>query len=128
MVLMAKIDEEVYNSIYQRIIGIVFFGTPFRGTHGEFSRSDGWLLSQAEKLHRIVYYQNYSMLQSEDHGRIDLLAEFHRATASKADLRPRLVSFFEQKETDIGRLLETGVRYPPLNYVELTHLSRNTAY
>lgn len=100
----AKLESSKYSQIYNSVIGLVFFSTPFRGTDGKFSQ--GYLLDCVEKIHKQVYKQNYETFQSGNDNLLGVVDRFLAATGD--DCRPRVACFFEKKRTDVGRLLHQG--------------------
>ena len=115
--------------MYNSTIGLVFFSTPFRGTDKDFTM--GCLMECAEKLHKTVYKQNYEIFRPGDDNLLDVVDGFLRTT--RDDAKPKILCFFERKETDIGRFLSDGpdsnrtfdgeVRHSPCWYLALAHSS-----
>ena len=113
--------------MYNSVVGLVFFSTPFRGTHESFSM--GKMLDYAEKMHQKVYRQNYQISREGDDTLLDVVSDFLRI--SRDNVKPRILCFYERKETDISRLLSRGkeenkssdeVRYLPHRLLPPAHI------
>lgn len=104
----ADLERNRWPGIYDSTVGLVFFGTPFRGTHD--------LLSQGEILRRAsqhfaaenpVYGENLGILRAGGEPLIDLVDTYLRVV--RKGPMPRVACFYEQKASEVGRILGRDV-------------------
>ncbi|ORY13427.1 hypothetical protein BCR34DRAFT_599956 [Clohesyomyces aquaticus] len=96
--------EDRFAEIYRSTIGLVFFGTPFRGTHRDFGGGEdslSWLLKEAERANASMYSPNYDIFRPGDYSLLNVVDTFNKHTSG--DQRPRIMCFTELQPTDIGR-------------------------
>ncbi|KAL8337949.1 hypothetical protein RB598_006709 [Gaeumannomyces tritici] len=107
---------------YDSTVGLVFLGTPFRGTHDSLSQGEvllrAWQLFAAE---RPVYSENLGILRAGGEPLIDLVDTYLRV-ARKSPMMPRVACFYEQKASEIGRILgkDVGTGIQPVILVDET--------
>ncbi|SPO02000.1 uncharacterized protein DNG_04673 [Cephalotrichum gorgonifer] len=96
--------------IYDSTVGLVFLGTPFRGTHA--SLAQGEILRRAQELftESPVYGENLEVLRPGGESLTDLLDTYLRIARQSA--MPRVACFYEQMASDVGRILGEGVTNP----------------
>lgn len=97
-------ERKRWKGIYDSVVGLVFFGTPFRGTRG--------LLSQGEILDRAyalfagpqtpVYTENLDILRTGE-SLVNLVNNYQRIARRSA--MPRTICFYEQQASDVGAIL-----------------------
>jgi hypothetical protein len=118
--VLAKTQAKKYRGVYQSTVGLIFFGTPFRGAHSDF-HSQGWLLERASQLNAQMYQQNYEVFRPGDTSLTDTVDEFHDAVSE--DIRPRTLCFFEKSYTNLGVLVKSAEEVSDtLLYVTWPHL------
>ena len=110
----AHTEQKRWPGVYHSAVGLVFLGTPFRGTHD--SLSQGEILKRAQELFTAsaVYGENLEILRARGESLIDLVDLYHRI--ARQSTVPRVACFYEQKESDVSRIVdkdytEVGVRY-----------------
>ncbi|KAI9748769.1 MAG: hypothetical protein M4579_007127 [Chaenotheca gracillima] len=118
MLIDASIEKARWPGVYDSAVGLIFFGTPFRGTNNVLSQ--GQILQAAEKLFndRPVHDENLQILRAGDETLCDLVDSYLRVARQTA--RPRVACFYEQRVTDVGRLLanDAGQAIKPVILVD----------
>lgn len=99
----AHTERKRWPGIYDSTVGLVFLGTPFRGTHD--SLSQGEILWRAYALFRgsPVHGQNLEILRAGGESLTDLVDMYLRIARQGA--MPRVACFYEQRASDVGRIL-----------------------
>lgn len=91
-----------FGGIFNCTVGLVFFGTPFRGAN-EVLRSHAKLLEYAERIHQEVYHENYQTFDPGNDALLNVVEDFLEATGD--GFKPKTICFYEKKRTDVGRFL-----------------------
>ncbi|KAL8340712.1 hypothetical protein RB601_006689 [Gaeumannomyces tritici] len=118
----ANMEPKRWPGTYDSTAGLVFLGTPFRGTHDSLSQGEvllrAWQLFAAE---RPVYSENLGILRAGGEPLIDLVDTYLRV-ARKSPMMPRVACFYEQKASDIARILgkDVGTGIQPVILVDET--------
>ncbi|KAL8284817.1 hypothetical protein RB597_002069 [Gaeumannomyces tritici] len=118
----ANMEPKRWPGTYDSTVGLVFLGTPFRGTHDSLSQGEvllrAWQLFAAE---RPVYSENLGILRAGGEPLIDLVDTYLRV-ARKSPMMPRVACFYEQKASEIGRILgkDAGTGIQPVILVDET--------
>lgn len=99
----AHTERKRWPGIYDSTVGLVFLGTPFRGTHD--SLSQGEILKHAYTLftETPVHGENLGMLRAGAESLTDLVDIYLRIVRQSE--MPRVVCFYEQRASDVGRIL-----------------------
>ena len=125
MLVDAHMERKRWPGIYDSTVGLVFLGTPFRGTHG--SLSQGEILKRARGLFTgsPVYGENLGILQAGGESLTDLVDTYFRR--ARQSPMPRVACFYEQRATEVGRILGkdlakvyTGCRFMYRNSTNIT--------
>lgn len=84
-------------------MGLIFLGTPFRGTHD--SLSQGEILRRAQELftESPVYGENLEILRPGGESLTDLVDMYFRI--ARQSTMPRVVCFYEQAAGEVGKIL-----------------------
>lgn len=105
----ADLERKRWPGIYDSTVGLVFFGTPFRGTHGSLSQGEvlqrAWQHFAAENP---VYEENLGILRAGGEPLVDLVDTYLRV-ARKNSITPRVACFYEQKASEVGHILGRDV-------------------
>ncbi|KAK0741192.1 hypothetical protein B0T18DRAFT_419659 [Schizothecium vesticola] len=103
MLVDAHMERKRWPGIYDSTVGLVFLGTPFRGTHG--SLSQGEILIRAQELFTgsPVYGENLGILQAGGEPLTDLVDTYFRI--ARQSPMPRVACFYEQRASEVGRIL-----------------------
>jgi len=105
--LSARLRENSRRSIFDATVGVVFLGTPFRGT-GEITAQG--LLHAAVAANCDVQPAILNHLRREDASLNYVVQEFTRL-CKDASVHLNIVCFYEQKETRVGRIVgESALR------------------
>lgn len=89
--------------MYDSAIGLVFFGTPFRGTHDSLSQGEILRLAYERFAENPVYGENMNVLQAGGESLIDLVDTYLRI--ARHGTEPKVACFYEQKATRVGAIL-----------------------
>ncbi|KAK2602964.1 hypothetical protein N8I77_009458 [Diaporthe amygdali] len=100
-ILDGRLQPSKYPGIYNCIVGLAFFGTPFRGTDSIFHTK---MLQHAEMMQMSVYHENYKIFEPCNDSLLNVVDSFLETTGD-GDLKPRTICFYETKRTDVGRLI-----------------------
>jgi hypothetical protein len=89
--------------VYNSVTGLVFFGTPFRGTHD--SLSQGEILRRAYELfaESPVHGENLNVLQAGGESLINLVDNYLRT--ARQSVMPKVACFYEQRASPVGAIL-----------------------
>jgi hypothetical protein len=100
----AHTERKRWPGLYDSTVGLIFLGTPFRGTHDTLSQ--GEILKRAYKLftENPVHGENLGILRAGAESLTDLV-DFYLRMARQSPM-PRIACFYEQKASDVGRILE----------------------
>ncbi|KAK4160059.1 ankyrin repeat domain-containing protein 17 [Cladorrhinum sp. PSN259] len=100
----AHMERKRWPDIYDSTVGLVFLGTPFRGTHD--SLPQGEVLKRAQELFTDspVYEENLEILRAGGESLVDVVDMYSRIARQSAV--PRVACFYEQKESDVSRIVE----------------------
>ncbi|RYP56896.1 hypothetical protein DL771_011538 [Monosporascus sp. 5C6A] len=100
-------ERKRWPGIYDSTAGLVFFGTPFQGTHD--SLSQGEILRQAYALFTgsPVHGKNLGILRAGGESLTDLV-DLYLRIARQSEM-PRIACFYEQRGSDVGRILGKDV-------------------
>ncbi|KZF21644.1 hypothetical protein L228DRAFT_156852 [Xylona heveae TC161] len=103
VLLDAFLENKRWSSIYEYTIGLIFLGTPFRGTHD--SMSQGEILQVAAKCFTdgTVHETNLKILRAGDETLVDLVDSYLRAARQK--VMPKVACFFEQRVSPVGAIV-----------------------
>ncbi|KAL8400678.1 hypothetical protein RB594_000904 [Gaeumannomyces avenae] len=118
----ANMEPKRWPGTFGSTVGLVFLGTPFRGTHDSLSQGEvllrAWQLFAAESP---VYSENLGILRAGGEPLIDLVDTYLRV-ARKSQTTPRVACFYEQKASEIGRILgkDVGTGIQPVILVDET--------
>ena len=115
----AKRSESKWPGIFRSTVGMLFFGTPFRGAGG---------LNQSEMIRAIqshyeddqILGSNLTILAPGNESLMDLMEMFFETRQEKPIAR--IACFYEQKPSDVGAIYK-GPR-TQVNPVELLSLLR----
>ncbi|KAK7976663.1 Short chain dehydrogenase sol3 [Apiospora arundinis] len=94
-----------HKDIHDKVIGLVFFSTPFRGTDSGFTHEK--LLNATVNPDNPVYGQNYEIFRAGDHNLLNVVDSF--LAQSSGNVKPRILCFYEDMETDISKLTGSQV-------------------
>lgn len=99
----AHLERKNWPGIYDSTVGLVFLGTPFRGTHD--SLSQGEILSRAYALFTgsPIYGENLGILRAGGESLTDLVDMYLRI--ARQSVMPRVACFYEQKASEVGGIL-----------------------
>ncbi|RYP19456.1 hypothetical protein DL767_009644 [Monosporascus sp. MG133] len=99
----AHMERKRWPGIYDSTVGLVFLGTPFRGTHD--SLSQGEILMRAQELftETPVYGENLGILRTGTESLTDLVDTYFRIARQSA--MPRVACFYEQGASEVGGIL-----------------------
>ncbi|RYO95235.1 hypothetical protein DL764_007720 [Monosporascus ibericus] len=99
----AHMERKRWPGIYDSTVGLVFLGTPFRGTHD--SLSQGEILIRAQELftETPVYGENLGILRTGTESLTDLVDTYFRIARQSA--MPRVACFYEQGASEVGGIL-----------------------
>jgi hypothetical protein len=103
MLVDACIEKNRWSGIHESTVGLVFLGTPFRGTHDALSQ--GQILQVAEEYFtdRPVHGENLKILRAGDESLSDLVDDYLRCARESA--MPIVACFFEQRASNVGALV-----------------------
>ena len=106
-VLQAKHEEWKWPGIFDSIVGLVFLGTPFRGTHNMLHTE---ILHHAEMLFQDsqVMHENHRASKADNDWLRDLVNDFFLLLRQGS--MPKIACFYEEKPTDLGVFLKNKVR------------------
>lgn len=93
--------------IYDSASGLVFLGTPFRGTDDSLSQGDILRYAQAHFTESPVYVRNLEVFRAEGEQIGDLLETYLRI--ARHQKMPRMACFYEQLPSKVGGILGPGV-------------------
>jgi hypothetical protein len=98
---LSKASSSNYKDIAASTTGIVFMGTPHRGTGSITSQTLLYTVIAAE-----VETEDYVLrnLSGDNETLVDVVSEFAEL-ANAATARPKIVCFFEKKSTAVGRIV-----------------------
>lgn len=99
----AHTERKRWPGTYDSTVGLVFLGTPFRGTHD--SLSQGEVLKRAQELFTgsPVYGENLEILRAGGASLIDVVDMYSRI--ARQSTVPRVACFYEQKASNVDRIL-----------------------
>ncbi|KAK4118455.1 hypothetical protein N657DRAFT_651298 [Parathielavia appendiculata] len=99
----AYTERKRWPGIYDSTVGLVFLGTPFRGTHD--SLSQGEILRRAQELFTgsPVYGENLEILRAGGESLTDVVDMYLRIARQSA--MPRVACFYEQGASKVGGIL-----------------------
>ena len=100
--MTAKLHEHVYPALFSSTIGILFIGTPHRGSDAVSKAS----LFAAVASHTSLQADGtiLKMLEAENDALLDLLDNFV-TLCNSPEAHLRIVCFFEQRTTCIGKVI-----------------------
>ena len=98
--------RHLYSEIYKSVIGLVFFGTPFRG-NGTFLQQH--LIQLAHELDKDAYERQLDTSQTENPYLESLFSTFQQLLSDS--IKPRIACFYEQKKTNISVVVDKEVGY-----------------
>jgi hypothetical protein len=103
MLVDACIEKNCWPGIYNSTVGLVFLGTPFRGTHDVLSQ--GQILQVAEECFtdRPIHRENLKILRAGDESLSDLVDDYLHFARQSA--MPLVACFFEQRASNAGALV-----------------------
>ncbi|KAI9858972.1 MAG: hypothetical protein M1824_003973 [Vezdaea acicularis] len=102
-VIKARISKSLYPGIFDSIAGILFFGTPFRGTHKELSQGAILQRALAEYEEDKVQRGNLAILDPGNEILSDLVDQYFEIQL-EGNL-PRMVCFYELQSSNIGGII-----------------------
>ena len=105
-------NQLAYRPIYEATKGLVFFGTPFRGTHDSLSQGVILQLAYEHFPEDEVHADNLSILRAGDESLTDLVNDY-LGIASHSGM-PRIVCFYEERPTQVASIISkrTGQETP----------------
>ena len=98
----AHTERKRWPGIYDSTVGLVFLGTPFRGTHDSLSQGEILRIAQ-ERFTGVVYGENLEILRTGGESLTDLVDMYLRIARQGA--MPRVACFYEQRASEVGRIL-----------------------
>jgi hypothetical protein len=103
MMVDAHLERKRWPGIYDSTVGLVFLGTPFRGTHD--SLSQGEILTGAYELFggTPIHGENLGILRAGGEPLTDLVDQYLRIV--RQGPMPRVACFYEQRASEVGRIL-----------------------
>lgn len=107
MLIDARIEWRRWPGIYDSASGLVFLGTPFRGTNDTLSQGEILQYAQEHFTNGPVYGDNLEIIRSVGEQLGDLLEIYFRI--ARQHEMPRMACFFEQIPSQVGRILGPGV-------------------
>lgn len=103
----AHTERNRWLGIYDSTVGLVFLGTPFRGTHDSLSQGEilmgAYALFKGSPVHR----ENLEILRKGGESLVDLVDTYLRI--ARQGPMPRVACFYEQKASAVGRILGRGL-------------------
>ncbi|KAH7085259.1 hypothetical protein BKA63DRAFT_499273 [Paraphoma chrysanthemicola] len=100
---LAKMQQNEYPGVFDSSVGIVFLGTPHRGTQS-FTRSSALFaaIAASSDVGRKLETEILKSLASEDGGLLDVTDDF---VSICTDGRPMITCFFEQRPSKLGKIV-----------------------
>lgn len=92
--------------MFDNTIGLVFLGTPLRGTHSKLHIE---FLHEAEEAVGLVMHENHRASNPESDWLRDLFDDF--VSTLQRGARFHIACFYEQQPTDLGLLLKGRVSH-----------------
>jgi hypothetical protein len=105
--LQAKSKKRRWPGLLGAVIGMVFHGTPFKGTHDMLHTE---ILRHAEELlgDSQVMHENHRASKADNDWLRDLVGDFC-IQLRQEDVMPKIACFYEEKPTDLGLFLKNIV-------------------
>lgn len=97
----AKLHEEDYPFVIKSVAGIVFLGTPHRGSNSQSKASV--IASIASSVALGEYSSMFKVLDKDSEILADLLHDFTRTVTT---IGIQIFCFFEQHKSDVARVLK----------------------
>lgn len=101
-VLDAKEDEKEWPGMYTSTIGVIFFGTPFRGAEG-MSQSEMLDAARREYEEDEIQGDVLEVLRPGNEFLQDVVDKFGRTRSQRN--KARVACFFEMKSSDVGAIV-----------------------
>jgi hypothetical protein len=103
----ANLERSKWPYLYQATVGLVFFGTPFRGTN-KTTITKIVELAEQEFGQDQVLGQVFRASEADDEALTSLVEQYLRT--ARQTVRPKVACFFEQKPTNVARIVNNKVR------------------
>lgn len=103
MLADAHMERERWPGIYDSTVGLLFFGTPFRGTDDALSQGEILRIAEERFQTSNVHGDNLQIFRAGDESLSDLVDMYHRI--SRQSRAPEIACFYEQRATDVGAIL-----------------------
>jgi hypothetical protein len=97
------VERNLWPGVYDATIGLVFFGTPFRGTDNSLSQGEILQIAEERFEKEYVHGDNLKVLRAGDESLLDLVDLYGRI--SRQSVPPEIVCFYEQRHTNVGAIL-----------------------
>jgi hypothetical protein len=119
--LQARLEDWRWPGLFKSVIGLLFLGTPFKGTHNMLHTE---ILDHAETRFGSsnVMHENHRASKADNDWLRDLVNDFCLQMRQEAAM-PKIACFYEEKPTDLGLFLKdkvgSGSRIMNVSDVEL---------
>jgi hypothetical protein len=104
--LLAQPEKCRWPGLFENTIGLIFLGTPLRGTHERLHME---FLHEVEQAVSPVMHENHRASNPENDWLRDLVDDF--VNTIQQGVRFRIACFYEQQPTDLGLLLKGRVSH-----------------
>ena len=107
MLVDAHIESRRWPGVYNSTVGLVFLGTPFRGTHDSLSQGEILTSAYEHFTESPVYGENLSILRAGGESLTDLVDNYLRI--ARQSKMPKIACFYEQKASPVGKILGKNI-------------------
>src|SRR5580700_5700295 len=98
MLIDAHMEREQWPGIYDSTTGLLFFGTPFRGTNDALSQGEILRIAEERFQTSYVHGENLQIFRDGDDSLSDLIDMYHRILRQSRP--PDIACFYEQRVTN----------------------------
>jgi hypothetical protein len=103
----AHLEQQTYPYMYDSTIGLIFFGTPFRGTDKTTIATIVELATQKFGEDQVLKTALRTS-EGDDEALTSLVERYHRT--ARGSIKPKVACFFEQRPTNVARIVNKEVR------------------
>ncbi|KAH4194133.1 hypothetical protein HBI44_148440 [Parastagonospora nodorum] len=105
---LAKMQDQAYPNIFDSTVGVIFLGTPHRGTQS--FKQDSALFAAIAASSELYRDNNIEpgvlkAMESENGSLLDVTDDFTTLCAETAEKGPKITCFFEQRSSKLGKIV-----------------------